>query len=68
MEGDAGFLAHLEVQIEPADDLGPTWTVNGYGVDREAGPFEGPFGSRLGCDHGGKEDVPRNDLWWCDHM
>ena len=42
------FLAHLEVQIEFADDLGTVWAVDGYGVDWEVRPFEGPFCGHLG--------------------
>ena len=60
MGGCVRFQAHLEVQIEFTDDLGPVRAVNGYGVNREAGPFEGPFRGCRGRDHGGKEDVPRN--------
>ena len=58
MKGDTGFLAHLEVQIKFTDDLGPVWAVNGYGVDREVGSFEGPSRGCLGCDHEWKGNVP----------
>ena len=51
------FQAHLEVEIKLADNLGPVWTVDDYGVDWEVGPFEGPFFCSLGCNHGGG-DVP----------
>ena len=61
MERDTEFLTYLEVQIKFADDLGSRWAVNGYGVDWEVGSVEGPFRGRLGCDHGEKGDVPRND-------
>lgn len=62
MKGDAEFLAYLEDYIKFADDLGSVRAVNGYGVDWEVCPFEGPVCGRLGCDHGGKGDVPWDDL------
>ena len=55
-------LAHLKVQIKFTDDLGPLWAVNGYGVNWEFVPFEGPFRGRLGRDHDGKREVPWNCL------
>jgi len=61
-------LTYLEVQIKFADDLGSIWAVDGYGVDWNGGPLEGPFCCRLRCDHGGKSDVPRNDLFRIRHL
>ena len=60
---DVESLAHLEVQIKFADDLGSIWAVDGYGVDWKVGSLEGPFCCRLRCDHGGMGDVPRNGLF-----
>ena len=59
MEGDAESLAYLEIQIKFADNLCSLRAVNGYGIDREFVPFEGPLFGSLGCDHDGKREVPR---------
>ena len=52
-------LAHLEIQIKFAGDLGSLRAVNGYGVDWEFVPFEGPLFGSPGHDHDGKMEVPR---------
>ena len=62
MEDDMECLAHLEVQIKFACDLGSLWPVNNHGVNWKFGPFEGQFCGSLGCDHDGKGEIPLNGI------